>query len=167
VIANIAATTTAIGVLIAVLVVRQNQRQRIRGFEDFYVQRYWDIMDRLSLDALHGRANLPLSENDEKAIFAYLLLCEDELDLRGLGWISDATWRIWADGMRTQLGRSPFKDVWQEVSSSLEERPAGEPVPISNLDQLRTFTNTNGADPFGDGHQWRRRWRGLRGWLSE
>ena len=56
---------------------------RIRAFEDFYVKRYWDLMDRLSLDALRGRGSGdPLNDNDEKAVLAYMLLCEDELDLR-------------------------------------------------------------------------------------
>jgi hypothetical protein len=45
---------------------RQNQRQRVRAFEDFYVRRYWELMDQLSLDALRGKATGPLSETDEK-----------------------------------------------------------------------------------------------------
>ncbi|MFI0404328.1 hypothetical protein [Actinomadura sp. 3N508] len=166
-IASIAATVTAVGVFLAVVGLRQSQRQRIRVFEDFYVKRYWDIMDHFSLDILYGRATSPLSENDGKAIFAYLLLCEDELDLRESGWISDATWRIWADGMRTQLGRSPFKDIWQEIANRLEQQPAEEPVPIQTFDQLRVFMSSNGADPLGQGHWWQRRVRGLRGWLNE
>jgi hypothetical protein len=156
VIADIAAVATAIGVFIALTGLRQNQRQRIRAFEDFYVRRYWELMDQLSLDALRGKANGPLSEADEKIIRAYLLFCEDELDLRAIGWISDATWKIWGPGILTQLHRWPFDEVWNDVKQT------------GTHDRLHQHTQAGGTgDPYGTGHWWERRVRALRGWLHE
>jgi hypothetical protein len=51
-ISDIAGIATAVGVLLALGGLRQGQRQRIRAFEDFYVSRYWLLLDRLSLRAL-------------------------------------------------------------------------------------------------------------------
>jgi hypothetical protein len=45
---------TAIGVLGVVLGLRQNYRERLRQFETRYVERYWSILDKLSIDALSG-----------------------------------------------------------------------------------------------------------------
>jgi hypothetical protein len=51
----IATCVTAIGVMIALFGLRASQRQRLREFESFYVQRYWALMDGLSLPALRAR----------------------------------------------------------------------------------------------------------------
>lgn len=155
-IADIASVATAIGVFIALTGLRQSQRQRVRAFEDSYVRRYWHLMDQLSLDALRGVANGPLSEADEKIIRAYLLLCEDELDLRANGWISDATWKIWEPGIIAQLRRWPFEEVWNDVKQT------------GAHNRLHQHTQPGATgDPYSTGHWWERRVRGLRGWLHE
>lgn len=149
-IADVASIATAIGVLTAVGVLRQNQRQRVRQFEDMYVLRYWEIMDRLSLPALRGDGTDPLEPSDEKAVRAYFRLCEDELQLREDAWISDSTWEIWALGIRQQMNSSPFSEVWVTITSSTEGRDA-------EFTFLRRFMAASGAaDPVRVG--WPRRW---------
>src|ERR1700677_3846705 len=81
-IADIALIVTAIGVVGVVLGLRQNYRERLRQFESMYVERYWMILDRLSLDALSGLCPDIITEDDNKAIRSYILLCEDELEMR-------------------------------------------------------------------------------------
>jgi len=68
VLADIALIVTAAGVLAAVFGLRQSNRERQRQFEAMYVQRYWSILDQLSLDALAGSPKDPPSEADLKAI---------------------------------------------------------------------------------------------------
>jgi hypothetical protein len=63
-------------------------------FEERYVERYWDIIDHLSLDALKGLRPDPLPEADNKTIRCYILLCEDQLEMRGSGYISDQTYNF-------------------------------------------------------------------------
>jgi hypothetical protein len=41
----VASVVTAAGIVIAVIGLRQAQRQRLRQFESLYVKRYWDLMD--------------------------------------------------------------------------------------------------------------------------
>lgn len=108
----IATCVTAAGVLIAVLGLRASQQQRLREFEAFYVQRYWGLMDGLSLPALRGESGGRVCPDDERVVWSYLRLCEDQLELRKAGWISDATWAAWLDGMRQQVRRWPFEPIW-------------------------------------------------------
>jgi hypothetical protein len=113
---DIALSVTAAGVIIALFGLRQSYRSRLRQFESMYVQRYWSIMDRLSLDALSNAACTKPDQSDERAIRAYLL-CEDELGMRKQGYIADATYQIWAEWMRAQLGQPMFSAVWEKVTS--------------------------------------------------
>jgi hypothetical protein len=112
---DIALIVTAAGVLAAVFSLRQSNRERLRQFEAMYVQRYWSVLDQLSLDALAGSTKDPPSEADLKAIRAYLFLCEDELEMRGRGYIADSTYKIWADAALAQLQQPMFRAVWEQV----------------------------------------------------
>lgn len=118
---TIATCITAAGVLIAVLQLRASRVQRRRQFEALYVQRYWAIMDLLSLQALRGEHCEDVQPQDEKAAWAYLRLCEDELELRASKWVSTPTWTIWSWGMREQLQRWPFSEVWKRHVESGDE----------------------------------------------
>lgn len=114
--AEIAICATAVGVIAAVFGLRQSYRERLRQFEAMYVQRYWSILDRLSLDALGSSADACPGHADEKAIRAYLLLCEDELEVRARGYIADDTYKIRRrDG--GQVRQPMFEYVWQKVGS--------------------------------------------------
>lgn len=113
--ADIALIFTAVGVFAAVLGLRQSNRERLRQFEAMYVQRYWSILDQLSLDALSGLSKSSPCEGDAKAIRAYMFLCEDELEMRARGYIADTTYRIWADSAVTQLHQPMFQKIWEQV----------------------------------------------------
>lgn len=114
---DIATCVTALGVLIGVFGLRAARIQRLREFETFYVQRYWAIMDRLSIQGWRGEPTDPMPEGDEKAALAYLRLCEDQLELRRDGWITTATRKVWSAGLRQQLTRWPFNQLWADQSA--------------------------------------------------
>jgi hypothetical protein len=76
---------TAVGVLLALLSLRAARLQRRRQFETIYVQRYWTLMDGLTVDALAGRRTNTLHPQDEKAALAYIRLCEDQLEFASRG----------------------------------------------------------------------------------
>jgi hypothetical protein len=153
VLADIALVVTAVGVVAAVFGLRQSNRERLRQFEAMYVQRYWSILDQLSLDVLAGSAADAASDADMKAIRAYLFLCEDELEMRGRGYVADTTIRIWADAAVAQLQLPAFQEVWEQV---LKE--ASFPY-----EHLRALCSQPGSyDPLTVGFM--RRWaRGLAG----
>jgi hypothetical protein len=91
--ANAATAVGGLALLFAILPFRQAQKQRLRDAEHWYVERYWAIQDRIPIGEVAGRlVKLP----SEKDLFDELRLCEDELDLRQSGFITNATWRIWS-----------------------------------------------------------------------
>jgi hypothetical protein len=115
-IADIALIVTAGGVLAAVFGLRQSNRERLRQFEAMYVQRYWSILDQLSLDALEGSSQASIGHGDRKGIRAYLFLCEDELEMRGRGYIADTTYEMWSEAVIAQLEQPMFQAVWEQVA---------------------------------------------------
>jgi hypothetical protein len=74
---------------------RQSYRERIRQFESMYVERYWKILDQLSLKAIKALPTGRIGRADEKAIRSYILLCEDELQMRKNGYVSDSAYYAW------------------------------------------------------------------------
>jgi hypothetical protein len=70
---SISTLITAVGVLLGVVTLRASQRQRLRQFECFYIARYWDLMDELSLKALKG-VGQSVEPEDEKVVRAYIRL---------------------------------------------------------------------------------------------
>ena len=56
-----------------------------------------------------------VSSSDRKAVIAFLMLSEDELDLRANRWISADTWELWRAGMSARPSRWPFDAVLAEV----------------------------------------------------
>jgi hypothetical protein len=93
---NLANAATAIGgvaIVLAVFPLLQARKQRLRDAEQWYVERYWAIQDRIDVGDVEGRLKkLPT----EKDIYDELRLCEDELDLRRNGFITNPTWRVWS-----------------------------------------------------------------------
>jgi hypothetical protein len=153
--ADIALFITAAGLIGALFGLRQNYRQRMRQFEEMYVQRYWTIIDRCSLAAMSSNPQSQLTESDEKAIRAYIRLCEDELEVRAEGWISDNAYRIWALSIRMLMKLPMFVQVWQRVNKQ-------SVFPYQHLGKLLTADDDAMYDPCPMGFL--RRWlHGLAG----
>jgi hypothetical protein len=158
-ISDVALIVTAIGVLGVMFGLRQSYRERLRQFEVMYVERYWKILDQLSLDALKGSSPAKITDADEKAIRNYILLCEDELQMRRNGYISDSTYKVWAAGMRDQLSQPMFKEVWAQVMGEAKELRT---FPYEHLQRLLKGTALDAGDPLSMSLL-RRRLRGLAG----
>jgi hypothetical protein len=123
---DIALIVTAVGVLGVVFGLRQSYRERLRQFEEKYVERYWKILDELSLEAVRGPFSGEIGRSDEKAIRSYIALCEDELEMRRYGYIADSTYELWADGIRSQLRQPPFEPVWKQVQQETDTNSASQ-----------------------------------------
>jgi hypothetical protein len=158
-ISEIALIVTALGVLGVMAGVRQSYRERLRQFESMYVQRYWKILDQLSLEAVKAAPTADAGRDDEKAIRNYILLCEDELEMRRNGYISDSTYRVWADGMRDQLKQPMFEKIWAQVEEEAKEHRT---FPYAHLRELLGAPTSDAGDPLMMSLL-RRRLRGLAG----
>jgi hypothetical protein len=156
-IADIALFITAASLIGALFELRQNYRQRQRQFEEMYVQRYWSIIDDCSLEAMSSHPSKDPTDSDEKAIRAYIRLCEDELQVRAEGWISDGTYRMWGKSIRMLMRLPMFAQAWQRVNKE-------SIFPYQHMDRLLSAHNDDDApyDPCRMGLL--RRWlRGLAG----
>lgn len=158
-ISDIALIVTALGVIGVMFGLRQSYRERLRQFESLYVERYWKILDQLSLAAIKSSSAASVSPEDEKAIRNYILLCEDELQMRQDGYISDSTYTVWADGMREQVGQPMFKKIWTEVTKEAKEHRT---FPYEHLRKLLDEPNSGAGDPLAM-FPIKRRLRGLAG----
>lgn len=158
-VSDIALFFTALGLVGVMAGLRQSFRERLRQFESLYVQRYWKILDQLSLEAVKASPAEDAGRQDEKAIRNYILLCEDELQMRQNGYISDSTYAVWADGMRDQLEQPMFKNIWAQVKEETKEHHA---FPYENLIKLLSEPTSEAGDPLTMSPL-RRKIRGLAG----
>ncbi len=94
-IGDLANIATAVAVLIAAGGLWAQTRARKFELALVYVQQYWKIEEDLVRET-------PLSAT-KPSEHRYLRLCEDEFDAARQGWIDVAIWRIWHDGMRSEL----------------------------------------------------------------
>lgn len=142
--ADVATILTGLAVCLAIIPFHETRKQRARDSDQWYVDRYWALQDRKRIRHRHGKvvAAAPLD-----VLFAELKLCEDELDARANGWVTNASWQIWSDSIAT-LRHDP------KAMSVLARMPATEML------RLRAFLDDQ-ADPqrIGLARQW---WRGLR-----
>ena len=74
------------------------------------------------------------------AIRKYIFLCEDELQMRKNGYISDATYYEWADGMLEQFNQPMFREVWDRIQSEIAQHARGA-FPYENLSTLLGSTS--------------------------
>ncbi|OFU57155.1 hypothetical protein [Corynebacterium sp. HMSC11E11] len=119
---------------------------RRREFEDIYVQRYWEINDRLPVEVrlkLMVQESHPFDVADEgtrRAIWDYLMLCEDEIDLRAHGQVTDETWSIWSDSITGSMKRYPYKQMFEWIESEFdvldEGRKSAADRPFVNLRRI-------------------------------
>lgn len=119
---SVAAVITALGVVFAGISLRGSLILRHRQFESLYVQRYWDLIDGFSPNIVLGRSAEDLAPDEEKQVLLYLRLCEDQLEMRHLGWITRSTYKVWADGIYEQLKQWPFAQVMQELVENAKGR---------------------------------------------
>ncbi|MBX3103792.1 MAG: hypothetical protein KF867_02350 [Cryobacterium sp.] len=93
-----------------------HSRQMHREFETLYVERYWVLMDKRSQAFTVGQNP---TESDKTVIRGYLQLCEDEVDLRRLGRVTDGTWRFWSGAMIAQCGEPAYSAALEQLGQSM------------------------------------------------
>lgn len=133
------ATLVAVGVAAWQLLF--HSRQMHREFESLYIARYWELMDRRSKRwVLKGQP----TSMDTTVMRSYLQLCEDEIDCRRIGRITDNTWDFWRDAIRSQAGTGHYQRVLEEA-------------PMSEYPLLRKLLRLGASyDPLGRTWIWRK-----------
>lgn len=85
-----------------------------------------------------------LSLDEKKQVLMYLRLCEDQLEMRKLGWITASTHHTWVTGIRNQMKQWPFARIIREVREADGDQ----------LTYLKELCNSSGSyDPLPDGRR--------------
>ncbi|MEV7881855.1 hypothetical protein [Streptomyces microflavus] len=141
-------------------------RARVKTIEDAYIARYWQILDLFPADALIG-GERPQGDAEEspaeraerkelrKSVLLYLRLCEDELELRKLGWVGGETWEQWSLGIQAQLKQWPVAEEWAPIRDG--QRAPRQFALLRNLDDN---TQPDPFQPHSLSERFVGRWRG-------
>ncbi len=131
--------TAAVGIIIAIIQIKQTKQQAITAFEDEMARQYRDIIQRVPVKAL---LNEELSEKVFEValneLYNYIDLTNEQVFLRQQNRIREETWKSWRDGIKSNLSLPAFKKAWEIIK---------EKVP-HNFEELRILEKANFAvDP--------------------
>lgn len=117
----IAAVATAAGVIFAAVNLLLSYRQSLTDFEDAITTEYRKIIKDIPMDALLGK-ELCKEDHDRcrNQIYNYLDLTNEQVFLRKAGRVRKSTWEQWVDGIKVNLERKAFDEVWNEVKDRAE-----------------------------------------------
>lgn len=148
---------------------------RRREFEDIYIQRYWEILNRIGPrlrvqlmmgeDHILDREKDGVSDEELKALWDYLLLCEDEIDLRAQGNVTDETWAVWSSSICDSVRRFPHRPMFLYIEKQFDEHPIATKPEERPFQQLRkVYANESSIeDPWAESGRWR---NAFTSWLS-
>ncbi|AVV45318.1 hypothetical protein C6376_32115 [Streptomyces sp. P3] len=131
-------------------------RARVKTIEDAYIARYWQILDGFPSLALVAEDGTACSSEELKAVRLYLRLCEDELELRELGWVGGETWEQWRPGIRAQLNQWPVAAEWALIRDC--HRAPHQFMLLRELDATPDYDPYRHRPYIG---RFTRQWRGL------
>ena len=100
---------TCLAIFIAIWQLLFHARQMHRDLEMHFVVQYWQIMSQASTEwRLTYFLGSPVTKMDIRVLTDYLQLCEDEVDLRANGRVTDSTWSLWAGSIATMASIEHF-----------------------------------------------------------
>ncbi len=113
---TVASLATSIGVVFAALQIWLSRKIAQIKFEDSLDQQYRDLAMKIPVDALIGK-NIPENKKSDvrEIIYNYLDLCNEQAYLRKKGRVSKLRWKEWNEGIKSNLCKPVFKEVWEEV----------------------------------------------------
>jgi hypothetical protein len=131
---SIASIVTALAVAFAVGQLVVARQQSHREFENIYVQRFWAIIDQFTDEVALQPAPQSFAGHDRVIALSYIRLCEDELDMRHLGRITNSTWSFWSPAIAATMSQTGYQELL-----------VTEPELFA---RVREFLATKGRDPY-------------------
>ena len=139
---GLAVIVALVAVVVAVWGVRTSLYIRRREFEDEYTQMYWSIVQRLPTSLRLQMIEEPrrafrdteLEEEEKKVLWDYLMLSEDEIDLRAQGDVTDETWKIWSEAIASNVRMTPYRPMFLYIEKLFDDEGVPpEQRPFQNL----------------------------------
>ena len=115
---TVVSLATAIGVFIAVWQISESRKLAQTSFENGLNQEYRELVRNIPIDALIGKPINDKKDELREIIYNYLDLCNEQTYLRQKKRISENRWKDWNDGMRDNLSKPAFKEVWDEIKNT-------------------------------------------------
>ena len=113
---TIASVATAIGIFFVAWQIWQSHKLAQTAFEDSLDQQYRDLAMQIPVDVLIGKPT-PEKKKEEirEIVYNYLDLCNEQVYLRKKKRISNTRWVDWMEGIKDNLEKPAFCEVWEEV----------------------------------------------------
>jgi len=115
---TIASLATAIGVCIGAWQIWESRKLAQTSFEDGIDQQYRKLAMNIPVDALIGKPINDKKDELREIIYNYLDLCNEQTYLRQKKRISKNRWKEWNDGIKDNLSKPVFKEVWNEIKDT-------------------------------------------------
>ncbi len=115
---TLAALATAVGVAIAAWQFRESVKLAQSSFEDSLDQQYRALAKEIPVDALIGKTvSEDKKEMTRELIYNYLDLSNEQVFLRKKNKVTKDTWNDWCFGIKANLQKVEFVEVWNEVKT--------------------------------------------------
>ncbi len=112
----ISSVAAAIGLFILAWQIWQTKKLSETAFEDSLSQQYRGILRSIPVKALLGEELSQAEfENAENGIYHYLDLSNEQVFLRQKKRVGLETWKSWRDGIKSNLSRTAFDQVWKKI----------------------------------------------------
>jgi hypothetical protein len=113
---TLAAFATVVGIPIGLFQLYIHACQSVSTFEDQLTHEYRQIAAKIPIMAFLGQDFAPEKCNDvREQIYNYFDLSNEQVFLRQMGRISRRTWSYWKDGIKSNLDRPLFAEVWSDI----------------------------------------------------
>lgn len=127
---TVASFATALGVGVAAWQIWEGRKLSQTTFEDSLDQQYRNLVKEIPVDVLLGKPVQDNKKNETREIiYNYLDLCNEQAFLRKKKRISKERWIEWNEGIKENIEKPGFKEVWDEVKKEA-------PSTFSSLNQL-------------------------------
>ena len=111
-----ASLATAVGVGIAAWQIWESRKLAQTTFEDSLDKQYRSLVMQIPVDVLIGKP-IPDEKKREvrEIIYNYLDLCNEQAYLRKKKRVTKTRWNDWNEGIRDNISKPAFKEVWEEI----------------------------------------------------
>jgi hypothetical protein len=110
---------TVVLAVVALWQLGQIKTQFTTAFEDRMTEQYRELMKDIPIGVWLGADLKTLDEEQKRgcrdAIYRYIDLSNEQAFLHDQHRVRPETWRIWKEGIQSNMEIQAFKDVWQEV----------------------------------------------------
>lgn len=105
--------------------IQKQKLEKIKLFREIFKEcnyRYAEMNDKLSLIAKLER---PLDNEENSVVIDYLNLCGEEYLYFKLGYVDEAVWQAWFNGMKNIISASNINKIWmsEKKTSSYYDLP--------------------------------------------